>query len=101
MDSVYMAVAALVGVLIGAGAAWFLLNSVLNKKKESILAEADKEGETIKEKKILQAKEKFLEMKMEKKMMVVREGKMRAVRMKTVKVKKALVVLEVVAVVVQ
>jgi ribonuclease Y len=63
MDSVYMAVAALVGVLIGAGAAWFLLNSVLNKKKESILAEADKEGETIKEKKILQAKEKFLEMK--------------------------------------
>ena len=58
-----MAVAALVGVLIGAGAAWFLLNSVLNKKKESILAEADKEGETIKEKKILQAKEKFLEMK--------------------------------------
>jgi ribonucrease Y len=63
MDSVYMAVAALVGVLIGAGAAWFLLNSVLNKKKENILAEADKEGETIKEKKILQAKEKFLEMK--------------------------------------
>jgi len=58
-----MAVAALVGVLIGAGAAWFLLNSVLNKKKENILAEADKEGETIKEKKILQAKEKFLEMK--------------------------------------
>ena len=63
MDSVYMAVAALVGVLIGAGAAWFLLNSVLNKKKENILAEAVKEGETIKEKKILQAKEKFLEMK--------------------------------------
>jgi ribonuclease Y len=63
MGSVYMAVAALVGVLIGAGAAWFLLNSVLNKKKENILAEADKEGETIKEKKILQAKEKFLEMK--------------------------------------
>jgi ribonuclease Y len=63
MGSVYMAVAALVGVLIGAGATWFLLNSVLNKKKENILAEADKEGETIKEKKILQAKEKFLEMK--------------------------------------
>jgi len=51
MGSIYMAVAALVGVLIGAGAAWFLLNSVLNKKKENILAEADKEGETIKEKK--------------------------------------------------
>ncbi len=60
-----MVVAALVGVIIGAGAAWFLLTSVLNKKRESILAEATKEGETIKEKKILQAKEKFLEMKSE------------------------------------
>jgi ribonuclease Y len=65
MDSIYMVVAALVGVIIGAGAAWFLLTSVLNKKRESILAEATKEGETIKEKKILQAKEKFLEMKSE------------------------------------
>ncbi|MFY8138407.1 MAG: ribonuclease Y [Flavobacteriales bacterium] len=65
MDSIYMVVAALVGVIIGAGAAWFLLTSVLNKKRESILAEATKEGETIKEKKILQAKERFLEMKSE------------------------------------
>ncbi len=58
-----MAVVALVGVVVGGGAAWFLLNSVFNKKKENILAEAAKEGETIKEKKILQAKEKFLELK--------------------------------------
>jgi hypothetical protein len=35
MDSIYMVVAALVGVIIGAGAAWFLLTSVLNKKRES------------------------------------------------------------------
>lgn len=63
MEAIYMVVVALVGVIIGAGAAWFLLNSVLNKKKESILAEATKEGETMKEKKILQAKEKFLELK--------------------------------------
>jgi ribonuclease Y len=58
-----MAVAALLGVIVGAGAAWFLLNSVLNKKRENILAEAAKEGETLKEKKMLQAKEKFLELK--------------------------------------
>lgn len=63
MDGMYMAVVALVGVVVGGGAAWFLLNSVFNKKKENILAEAAKEGETIKEKKILQAKEKFLELK--------------------------------------
>jgi ribonuclease Y len=58
-----MAVAALLGVIVGAGAAWFLLNSVLNKKRENILAEAAKEGETLKEKKMLQAKERFLELK--------------------------------------
>ncbi len=63
MDSIYMAVAALLGVIVGAGAAWFLLNSVLNKKRENILAEAAKEGETLKEKKMLQAKERFLELK--------------------------------------
>lgn len=59
----YMVVAVLVGVLAGAGVSWFVFNNVLNKKKENILEEATKEGETIKEKKILEAKEKFLEMK--------------------------------------
>ncbi|MCC6599543.1 MAG: ribonuclease Y [Crocinitomicaceae bacterium] len=63
MDSIYLAVAVVVGVLVGGGIAWFILNNVLNNKKESILNEAIKEGETIKEKKILQAKEKFLELK--------------------------------------
>jgi ribonuclease Y len=39
------------------------LNNALRSKKDGIISEAEKEGETIKEKKILQAKEKFLELK--------------------------------------
>lgn len=58
-----LVVAVVVGVAAGGAIAWFLLNNVLNKKKENILAEAIKEGETLKEKKILQAKERFLDLK--------------------------------------
>ena len=56
-------VASLAGVAVGGGFTWVFFNNILKNKKEGILAEATKEGETIKEKKILQAKEKFLEMK--------------------------------------
>jgi ribonucrease Y len=63
MESMTLVVAVVVGVAAGGAIAWFLLNNVLNKKKENILAEAIKEGETLKEKKILQAKERFLDLK--------------------------------------
>lgn len=56
-------VASLAGVAVGGGFTWIVFNNILKNKKEGILAEATKEGETLKEKKILQAKEKFLEMK--------------------------------------
>jgi ribonuclease Y len=59
----YVLVASLAGVAVGGGFTWVFFNNILKNKKEGILAEATKEGETIKEKKILQAKEKFLEMK--------------------------------------
>ena len=62
-DAIYLVVAVVAGVLVGGGITWFLFNNILKTKKENILAEATKEGETIKEKKILQAKEKFLELK--------------------------------------
>jgi len=62
-EPMFIVVAVVAGVLVGGGITWFIFNNVLNKKKESILAEATKEGETLKEKKILQAKEKFLELK--------------------------------------
>ncbi len=59
----YVLIASLAGVAVGGGFTWVVFNNILKNKKEGILAEATKEGETIKEKKILQAKEKFLEMK--------------------------------------
>ena len=62
-EIIWVLVAALTGVALGGGITYFLLNNVLKSKKEGILSEAAKEGETIKEKKILQAKEKFFEMK--------------------------------------
>ncbi|HEY8404434.1 MAG TPA: ribonuclease Y [Flavobacteriales bacterium] len=62
-EIIYVLIAALAGVAVGGLITWFILNNVLKSKRDSILSEAEKEGETLKEKKILQAKEKFLELK--------------------------------------
>ena len=55
----------LAGVIVGGGIAWLALNGILSKKKNSILTEAEKEGEAIKKDKMLQAKEKFYQLKEE------------------------------------
>ena len=58
---------AVVGLLIGAGAGVLLattvLRNALTKKSNQLLSEAKEKGEVIKKEKILQAKEKFLQMK--------------------------------------
>lgn len=51
------------GLGAGAAAGYTLFNKILTKRSEQIIAEAELKGETLKEKKILQAKEKFLELK--------------------------------------
>jgi ribonucrease Y len=54
------------GGLAGGGVVGYLLANALRKgKKNSIIAEAQKEGEAIKKEKVLQAKEKFLQLKEE------------------------------------
>ncbi len=53
------------GVIIGGAIAWVVLNAIFTKKKNSILNEAEKEGEAIKKEKMLQAKEKFYQLKEE------------------------------------
>jgi ribonuclease Y len=55
----------LAGVVVGGGIAWVAVNAALTKKKNSILTEAEKEGEAIKKDKMLQAKEKFYQLKEE------------------------------------
>ncbi|MDR0801624.1 ribonuclease Y [Fluviicola sp.] len=58
-------IGALIG-LIGGGVATFIIqNTMLKKRKEQILKEADLEGESMKKDKILQAKERFLKLKEE------------------------------------
>lgn len=51
------------GAAVGGIVVYVLLNKVLNSKKNSILAEAEKEAEIIKKEKIFQAKEKFQNLK--------------------------------------
>lgn len=53
------------GVVIGAGVAYLIYNTLLKKRAEAIVEEAEEKGETIKQNKILQAKEKFLALKEE------------------------------------
>jgi len=54
-----------VGILIGGGIAFFVVNSKNNGKAKSIIEEAQKNAEQIKKEKILQAKERFIELKSE------------------------------------
>ncbi len=58
-----LVIGVIVGLIIGFAGAWIISNNLLKTRKESLISEAMKEGETIKEKKILQAKERFLELK--------------------------------------
>lgn len=52
-------------LIIGGTAAYFLWDMVLTKKREKLLADAEVQAEMLKEKKMLQAKEKFLQLKSE------------------------------------
>ena len=64
-NTVVMIVEGLISVLAGFGLAVIILRKQGDGKVATMLAEAEKEGEQIKKDKILQAKEKFLELKTE------------------------------------
>ena len=55
----------LISVAVATSATLFVINVILKKRREKILKEAETEGENIKKEKILQAKEKFLQLKSE------------------------------------
>ncbi|PIF02017.1 MAG: ribonuclease Y [Draconibacterium sp.] len=52
-----------IGFIVGGALAYLLWNKALKAKKSRIVAEAQAEGDVIKKDKILQAKEKFIQMK--------------------------------------
>lgn len=67
MDLITIIVTAVAALLAGAAGGYFLASAALlknaRKKSEETLKLAEQEGEVIKQKKITQAKEKFLELK--------------------------------------
>ena len=58
---------ALIGLLAGVGVGYFALSGIvkknIEKQNEAHIKEAEKQAEVIKQEKILQAKEKFLQLK--------------------------------------
>lgn len=82
MDFTYIIPAALVGLLVGFFVAGIIqknkakgLVEVAKREAESIIKEAQKEGESIKKDKILQAKEKFIELKAEHEKVILNREK--------------------------
>ena len=55
----------IVALLIGGTATYFLWDMMLTKKREKFLADAEVQAEILKEKKMLQSKEKFMQLKSE------------------------------------
>lgn len=65
------------GLALGFALAFLILKSLDKKKASGIIKEAEKEGENIRKDKILQAKEKFIELKAEhEKVIIKREAKL-------------------------
>ena len=58
-------IVAVVGLVIGGGLVFLVVNNKNSGKAKSIINEANKEAEQIKKEKLLQAKEKFIELKSE------------------------------------
>lgn len=63
MSIIELLIGAAVGFIGGGALAYFIWNKALHKKQSRIVEEAKAEGEVIKKDKILQAKEKFLQLK--------------------------------------
>ena len=63
MNLIELLIGASAGFLIGGALAYVIWNRALNSKKARIINEAKAEGEVIKKDKVLQAKEKFLQLK--------------------------------------
>ncbi len=63
MNLIELLIGVAIGVVGGGALAYVIWNKALNTKKTRIISEAQAEGEVIKKDKILQAKEKFLQLK--------------------------------------
>ncbi len=58
-------IALLLGLILGLGVMWFINNHLLKEKAKSVVAEAERQAQLLKEKKMLDVKEKFLKLQSE------------------------------------
>lgn len=65
IDITSILIGLLAGLVIGGFIVFIALNSILKRRREGILKEAEAEAEALKKEKILQAKERFLQLKEE------------------------------------
>lgn len=71
------------GLVAGAAAVWLITRTLLKQRTEGILAEARREAEVIKQKKLLEVKEKFLQLKGDlEKQVAQRNSKLQSVESK-------------------
>lgn len=71
------------GILGGGAIVWVLTRTLLKQKSESILSEAKRESEVIKQKKLLEVKEKFIQLKGDlEKQVAQRNSKLQSVESK-------------------
>ena len=71
------------GLVVGAGAVWLITRTLLKQRTDGILAEAEREAEVIKQKKLLEVKEKFLQLKGDlEKQVAQRNSKLQSVESK-------------------
>lgn len=77
MDLTSIIIGAVAGLIVGGGVVYFLLKSSIEKKAQNILKEAEADAEVKKQQKMLEAKEKFLQLKEDhEKLINVRNNKM-------------------------
>jgi len=80
MDITNIIMASISGIVIGVIIGYFISNNILIAKKKAIIKKASKEADNIKRDRILQSKEKYLELKENhEKLISTRERKMRDV----------------------
>lgn len=74
MSLIELLIGFVAGFFGGGALAYVIWNKALNSKKTRIIAEAQAEGEVIKKDKILQAKEKFLQLKADHEKYIIEKG---------------------------
>ena len=65
MNILFLIIGLVLGIAVGTGASILIRKRILKGKREDILEKAELEGENIKKEKMLQAKERFLQLKSE------------------------------------